>query len=294
MTENIGALAQRFVEHRRALGRKYISEQRELRLLVRFADAHGIHQLDQLTAVSLENFLASRPRQRPRSFNHLLGVIRCFLDWAVIQELLAVSPLQVRRRRVTAGRLPFIFDVVQARRLLAAAAALPDNSRAQQRGPTYRVIFALCYGLGLRAGEACGLRLGDVDADRNLLVVRGGKFGKSRLVPHGPRIAGLVGAQVERRRAPIRSRTPQHRCSASTAAAAFILAPPVRPSMRWSAPSDSPFPTESRHHGCTISVIRSRLAVCCAGTTRGSTRRADFSTCRRSWVMSPRPRRPST
>jgi integrase len=201
MTENIGALAQRFVEHRRALGRKYNSEKRELRLLVRFADAHRIHQLDQLTAVSLENFLASRPRQRPRSFNHLLGVIRCFLDWAVIQELLAVSPLQVRRRRVTTVRLPFIFDVVQARRVLAAASALPDNSRALQRGPTYRVIFALCYGLGLRAGEACGLRLGDVDADRSLLVVRGGKFGKSRLVPHGPRIAELLGGQVERRRA---------------------------------------------------------------------------------------------
>src|SRR5438132_72715 len=201
MSENLAAAAEHFVKHRRALGRKYHSEERELRLLVRFAEAHGIHRLDQLTAVSLENFLASRPRQRPRSFNHLLGVIRCFLDWAVIQELLTFSPLHVRRRRVTDGRLPFIFDVVQARRLLAAAATLPDNSRAQQRGPTYRVIFALCYGLGLRAAEACGLRLGDVDADRSLLVVRGGKFGKSRLVPHGPRIAELLGGQVERLRA---------------------------------------------------------------------------------------------
>ena len=199
MTESVAALAERFVQHRRALGRKYLSERRELRLLVRFADTHGIDQLDQLTTVSLENFLASRPRQRARSFNHLLGVIRGLLDWAVVQEVLAVSPLQVRRRRVTAGRIPFIFDFVHARRLLAAAAALPDNPRAQQRGPTYRVIFALCYGLGLRAGEVCGLRLGDVDVDRSLLVVRGGKFGKSRLVPHGPRIAELVGAQVVRR-----------------------------------------------------------------------------------------------
>jgi integrase len=201
MSEYLATVADRFVEHRRALGRKYISEQHELRLLVRFAEVHGIHKLDQLTAVALETFVASRPRCRPRSFNHLVGVIRCFLDWAVIQELLTVSPLEVRRRRVTAARLPFIVDVVQARRLLAAAATLPDNSRARQRGPTYHVIFALCYGLGLRAGEVCGLRLGDVDADRRLLVVRGGKFGKSRLVPHGPRIAELVGAQVERRRA---------------------------------------------------------------------------------------------
>src|SRR5260370_35299718 len=35
----------------------------------------------------------------------------------------------------------------------------------------------------------------------SLLVVRGGKFGKSRLVPHGPRIAGFVEEQAGRRRA---------------------------------------------------------------------------------------------
>ncbi|MGH3273593.1 MAG: tyrosine-type recombinase/integrase [Streptosporangiaceae bacterium] len=80
-------------------------------------------------------------------------------------------------------------------------AALANNPRAPQRGPTYRTIFALCYGLGLLAGEACGLRLGDIDADRDLLIVRGGKFGKSRLVQHGPRIARLVAGQAERRQA---------------------------------------------------------------------------------------------
>jgi integrase len=39
-----------------------------------------------------------------------------------------------------------------------------------------------------------------VDADRQLLTVRGGKFGKSRLVPHGPRIGALLDRQLERRR----------------------------------------------------------------------------------------------
>src|SRR4051812_6209658 len=102
MSENLAAAADRFVQHRRALGRKYISEEHELRLLVRFAETHGIDDLAQLTAVSLKSFLASRPRRRRRSFNHLLGVVRCFLDWAVIQELSSRSPLEVRRRRVTA------------------------------------------------------------------------------------------------------------------------------------------------------------------------------------------------
>jgi len=199
VSEELGSAAERFLGHKKALGRKYHSEQHELRLLVRFAEQCGVRQLDELTQGLLEDFLGSRPRHRPRSFNHLLGVVRGFFDWAVSNELLPTSPLRVRRRRVTSVRIPFLFDIVHARRLLAAAAALPDNSRAQHRGPTYHAIFALCYGLGLRAGEVCGLRLRDVNSEQSLLVVRGGKFGKSRLVPHGPRIEQLVSEQVERR-----------------------------------------------------------------------------------------------
>jgi integrase len=199
MTETIASAVERFIAHKRAHSRKYHSEARELALLVRFAAGHQVSCLSELTPALLEDFLASRPRLRPRSFNHLLGVVRCLLDWAVTWGLLEVSPLQARRRRVTSQPIPFLFDPAQARRLLDAAAALADTPRAPARGPTYRAIFALCYGLGLRAGEACGLRLGDVDAGRSLLVVRGGKFGKHRLVPHGPRIGELVAGQVARR-----------------------------------------------------------------------------------------------
>jgi integrase len=199
MTETIADAVERFIAHKRAHGRKYHSEARELALLVRFAAEHQAGCLNELTPALLEDFLASRPRPHPRSFNHLLGVVRCLLDWAVTWQLLQASPLRARRRRVTSQRIPFLFDPARARRLLDAAAALPDNPRAPARGPAYHAIFALCYGLGLRAGEACGLRLGDVDTERSLLVVRGGKFGKHRLVPYGPRMAGLIGEQVARR-----------------------------------------------------------------------------------------------
>jgi integrase len=198
-SESIELTVGRFLAHKRAHGRKYLSEQAELQLLIGFAAEREVIQLDELTPALLDDFLASRPRSRPRSFNHLLGVVGCLLDWAVSQQLLEISPLRARRRRVTSSRIPFLFDPVQARRLLDAAGSLADNSRASQRGATYRTMFALCYGLGLRAGEACGLLLGDVDTARDLLVVRGGKFGKSRLVPHGPRIAALLSEQLERR-----------------------------------------------------------------------------------------------
>lgn len=199
--QSIKSAVEGFLAHKRALGRKYRSEEHELRLLVRFAAERCVASLDELTPALLDDFLASRPRARPRSFNHLLGVVSCLFEWAVSWQLLKTSPPLPRRRRVTAHRIPFIFDVVHARRLLDAAADLPDNPRASQRGSTYHAVFALCYGLGLRVGEASRLRLGNVDLDRDLLVVVGGKFGKSRLVPFGPRIGRLLEAQVERRRA---------------------------------------------------------------------------------------------
>lgn len=199
MNDSLATASADFLAHKRALGRKYRTEEATMHLLVDFADRHGVECLHQLTPSLLDAFVVSRPRTRARSFNHLVGILGCFLDWTVSQQRLEGSPLRTARRRETAVRIPFVFDAAQARQIIEAAAALPDNPRAIGRGPTYRGIFALCYGLGLRAGEACGLGLGDVDADRQLLVVRGGKFGKSRLVPHGPRIGELLAGQVQRR-----------------------------------------------------------------------------------------------
>lgn len=201
MNDSLANVVADYLAHKRALGRKFDTEEATLRLLLTFSNQHGVHGLGELTPALLDAFVTSRPRKRARSFNHLVGVICCFLEWAVSQQRLHASPLRRTRRHETDVRLTFLFDLGQARRLLDAAAALPDNSRAVGRGSTYHTIFALCFGLGLRVGEACGLRIGDIDAERELLTVRGGKFGKSRLVPHGPRVGELLARQVERRHA---------------------------------------------------------------------------------------------
>jgi integrase len=54
------------------------------------------------------------------------------------------------------------------------------------------VIFVLLYGLGLRVGEVSRLQFADVDLDRRLLIIRDTKFGKTRLVPFGPRIGDML------------------------------------------------------------------------------------------------------
>ncbi len=207
----LASAIERFLAHKRALGRRYETEEYALRLLDRFMSDRGIATLDAITAELIDEFLTSRPRRRPRSFNHLLGVIRRLFDWLVAQGDITRPPALPRRRRRTSARLPFILDASQMQRLLDLAGALPDQPRAPLRGPTYRTIFGLLYGLGLRVSEVTRLELDDVDHDRRLLVIRESKFGKSRLVPFGPRMAAFIGRYVtfiEDRRGPLAPHAP--------------------------------------------------------------------------------------
>jgi integrase len=84
--------------------------------------------------------------------------------------------------------LPYIFEPEQVRQILIIAEQLPDNPRATHRAEVYALIFRLMYALGLRVGEVVRLCHADVDRTRRLLVIRQTKFGKSRLVPFGPKL----------------------------------------------------------------------------------------------------------
>ena len=70
------------------------------------------------------------------------------------------------------------------------ASQLRDStSNARGRASKYRMIFAMAYGLGLRVGEICALQVGDVDVQQGVLTIKQSKFGKTRLVPMGPKLA---------------------------------------------------------------------------------------------------------
>ncbi len=181
-----------FLAHKRAVGRRFDVEEKTLRLLDRYVADHELNHLTQITPELVEAFLISRPRIRPRSYNHLLCTVRRLFDWLLDQGILQRSPVQSKPRRQTSPRTPFIFDLPTARQLLEMARGLPDNPRAPMRGSTYHAIFGILYGLGLRVGEACRLRVMDVDLGRRLLVIRETKFYKSRLVPFGPRMEALL------------------------------------------------------------------------------------------------------
>lgn len=182
----------RFIAYKRALGRRFDVEEKTLRLLDRYLLKEKIEQLCEVTPDVIERFLASRPRVKARSYNHLLCTVQRLFDWMIIQGILEHSPVRAKPKRRPYQRTSFIFNIQSARQLLQIARGLPDRPKAPLRGITYNTIFAILYGLGLRVGEVCRLRTRDVDFDRRLLVVKNTKFYKSRLVPFGPKLTVLL------------------------------------------------------------------------------------------------------
>ena len=237
----------------------------------------GVRRLEQLTPALLDDFLASRPRHAPaqlqpparrrglpastgRSASELLAGFAAAPAGAASTAAARSRSSSTRPRPASSS---------------TAAAGLPDNPRALGRGPTYRTIFALCYGLGLRVGEVCAAAARRCrPRTGSSLVVRGGKFGKSRLVPFGPRIGrpprpsistGADAGAHARRSAPAvhlrrgrRASTPARpvRCFTSLVPE---LAFPCRRTASHPAPAQ-PAP-----------LLR-RRAACSAGIARGSTR----------------------
>jgi integrase/recombinase XerD len=190
-----------FIEHKRVLGRRYETEVYALRSLDRYLVERGICAVDAISPELIEEFLLSRPRHRPRSSNHLRGVIHRLFDWLVARGIVARSPVRSPTRHTWSPRIPFIFTPEQARQLLDAATCLPDVAGSGLRGPTFRAIFATLFGLGLRVGEVCRLNVDDIDRRRALLVIRDTKFGKDRFVPFGPHMGEMLKRYLAQRRA---------------------------------------------------------------------------------------------
>ena len=188
-----------FLLYKQALNKKYQTETLALRLFDHYLFEQGINGWQAVTSSVINAFMASRSRHRPRSYNHLLGVLRRFFDWAVLQRWINQNPVVERSKRETGKRLPYLFDLTMARHLLEVASGLPDTPKGPQRALVYETVFALMYGLGLRVGEVARLTVGDVDFTRNVLCIRETKFSKNRWVPFGPNMAHRLRQYCEQR-----------------------------------------------------------------------------------------------
>jgi integrase/recombinase XerC len=108
-----------------------------------------------------------------------LASLRSFYRFQRRQGLMSSDPAGGLRNPRQPQRLPRLLSVADVIRMLDAIAI--DDAL----GVRDRAMFETLYGGGLRVGELVGLNLEDLDADQQLLRVRG-KGRRERLCPIGP------------------------------------------------------------------------------------------------------------
>ncbi len=104
-----------------------------------------------------------------RSLNLVVQALRAYFRFEGLdEEAEKLKPPKVPKS------LPKALTPEDVRKLLSS---IPLTRRRD------RLIVLLLYGAGLRVSELCNLKKSDVDLDRGIITVRGGKGAKDRVVP---------------------------------------------------------------------------------------------------------------
>ncbi|WP_431894639.1 tyrosine-type recombinase/integrase [Nonomuraea sp. bgisy101] len=124
----------------------------------------GAHRLDKLQPEHLEKLYAKMQRSGSSAgtAHHVHRTIRAALNEAVRRGHLSKNPATLAKAPVLSDEEIEPYDVDEIRRLLKAAEELPRNSAR----------WGIALALGLRQGEALGLRWENVDLDKGTLRVR--------------------------------------------------------------------------------------------------------------------------
>jgi integrase len=124
----------------------------------------GAHRLDKLAPEHLEKLYAKMQRQGKKAgtAHHVHRTVRAALNEAVRRGHIIRNPATIAKAPILTEEEIEPYEIEEVKRLLKAADSLPRNSAR----------WAIALALGLRQGEALGLKWTDVDLDRGILRVR--------------------------------------------------------------------------------------------------------------------------
>lgn len=179
------------------------SAERYIREFIAWADARGVTHPQMVSRAVLERYQRFLVHYRKKDGDPLsassqrskLVPVRGFFKWLTRVGEIPANPaadLDLPRRL---KRLPqSVMTAAEVERVLAGA----DLSSAV--GLRDRAMMELLYATGIRRAEIARLEIGDIDAERVVMMVRLGKWGRDRLIPIGERALHWVQLYLDRSR----------------------------------------------------------------------------------------------
>ncbi len=176
-----------YVRHRRSLGVHFHGEQVQLSA---FAKSVGDVALTEITVEAVRRYLDAKGPVTRAWFSRF-HTVSGFYRFAMRRGYVDRAPLPSRPPKPPAEFIPYIYSEADMRALLEAVDARYEDDWLV-RPTTFRTLLLLLYATGLRISEALALTNADVDLADAILTVRETKFYKSRLVPIGNDLRGVL------------------------------------------------------------------------------------------------------
>ncbi|WP_173911411.1 site-specific tyrosine recombinase/integron integrase [Acinetobacter sp. Marseille-Q1618] len=142
-------------------------------------------ELKQIEASDLREYLAykvEKDQLTSSSLQRHLTSIRQFMKWAKQGHYLEMNPADDLQLKRQPRPLPGMIDIETVNQIMDQAA--PEKPLEKQLWLRDKAILELLYSSGLRLAEVQGLRIQDIDFNRQLLRITG-KGNKTRIVPFG-------------------------------------------------------------------------------------------------------------
>lgn len=177
-----GAIAG-LVAEKRAVGYKYVSEERALARFCAFC-ASEFPGLETVTRASVQAWIAAARRRavKPATVINLIAPVRELARWLGRRGVDAyVLPAGVLEK--PARYIPHIYTDQELAALFAQTDRCRYCSEVPFRHLVMPVLFRTIYACGLRCSEARLLRVSDVEIDTGVLQIRDAKGSKDRQLP---------------------------------------------------------------------------------------------------------------
>jgi integrase/recombinase XerD len=186
-------VADAYVRYRTSLGLVNGVEARNLRI---FSSACRGCDISEVSPDLIQKFLSRQtPFMRWRHHENL----KLFYRYAIARGYVARSPLPDESPVMPPHMKPYIYSRPELKALFAEAIQIRTRRNDPLLGITFQTFLILLYGAAHRRGETLSLLGGDVDLSDNLLIVRGTKFGKTRMVPINPQLTKVLVAYIAER-----------------------------------------------------------------------------------------------
>lgn len=170
--------------------------QRDIQRFLDFCEQRKL-SLSNLESSDLREYIAFKVEQYQLSSQSLqrhLSSIRQFMKWAQQQQYLQHNPAQDFQLKRQPRALPGMLDIETIQQILDQPA--PKTNKQQQFWLRDKAILELLYSSGLRLAEVQGLKLRDIDFNRQLLRIVG-KGNKTRIIPFGSKAKDSLKAWLD-------------------------------------------------------------------------------------------------